>query len=196
MSLSQSNLLAKLLAAARFTVQNPRSGARMVMNFDLPIAARWAALALMAVASSLLTIASMALSPFAEDPAVQLVTGNPIVLAIFEMAVLALAVVLMHRVGRQAGGQGSFDEALILMVWLQTMLMILQLLQLAAQLILPPLADIIGLLGMGLFLWLLVNFVAELHGFRSLLLVFGGIIATGFAISLLAAVLLIAVVGV
>ena len=34
-----------------------------------------------------------------------------------------------------------------------------------------------GSSGLVLFLWLLTNFVAELHGFRSLLAVFGGIVA-------------------
>jgi Na+/H+-dicarboxylate symporter len=57
--------------------------------------------------------------------------------------------------------------------------------------VLPPVGAIVNLAGFVIFLWLLTNFIAELHGFRSLLAVFGGIIfgmvllAFGLAVVLL-----------
>ncbi|NCM97616.1 MAG: YIP1 family protein, partial [Rhodobacterales bacterium] len=73
---------------------------------------------------------------------------------------------------------GRFDEALILVVWLQFVLLGLQAVQLVAYAVAPLLADLIGLATVALFFWLLTNFVAELHGFKSLGLVFVGVLAT------------------
>jgi hypothetical protein len=47
------------------------------------------------------------------------------------------------------------------------------------------LADILGLLGLVLFFWLLTNFVAELHGFKSLALTFIAILITVFTAAIL-----------
>ena len=60
------------------------------------------------------------------------------------------------------------------MIWLQFIMALLQAVQLVAVLILPLLAALLGLVGLGLFFWLLTGFVAELHGFRSPMQVFAG----------------------
>jgi hypothetical protein len=93
------------------------------------------------------------------------------------------------------GGTGTFPDALILMVWLQFILLCVQLVQVLAGVMLPVLADLIGLAGLGLLLWLLTNFVAELHGFRSLIAVFAGLVAGAFAFTFVAAFLLTLVLG-
>jgi hypothetical protein len=55
-----------------------------------------------------------------------------------------------------------------------------QVIQLAAMLVVPPVAGLITILAMGLFFWLLVNFIATLHGFSSLGLIFVMTILTAF----------------
>ncbi|NJR43059.1 MAG: hypothetical protein HC767_10775 [Akkermansiaceae bacterium] len=77
------------------------------------------------------------------------------------------------------------NDALLVVVWLQVLMLGLQLLQVLLLLISPVLAAVVGLAGIVLFLWLLTNFVAELHGFQSLLAVFGAIVLTGFAVAFL-----------
>ena len=64
------------------------------------------------------------------------------------------------------GGTGRFEEALTLVVWLQFIFICVQILQLLAVLVVPPVAGLITLLAVGLFFWLLVNFrghAARLH---------------------------------
>ena len=61
---------------------------------------------------------------------------------------------------------------LLLMAWLQFILLCLQVLQLVTQVLLPPLSELLGLVGLALFFWLLTNFIAELHGFGSLVKTF------------------------
>jgi hypothetical protein len=93
------------------------------------------------------------------------------------------------------GGRGSFADTLIVMVWLQTIMLAVQLAQLVVQILLPPASGLVSLAGLGVFLWLLTNFVAELHRFRSLPAVFGGIVVGGILLAFLLAVLLLLLVG-
>lgn len=181
--------LANLLSLARFTVQNPREGARMVMRANLPIGARWVALALMAVASAMLAHLSFALTPPEVRAMMEGAMFSPLWSAAVQAAAMVFAVYSIHWVGRWRGGTGAFEDALILTVWLNFIMLILQVLQIATQVLLPPVSVIVGYLSVGVFLWLLSNFVAELHGFRSVLMTLFGILLTlmlfGFLLALL-----------
>ena len=105
------------------------------------------------------------------------------------------AAVLLFAVGRWRGGQGSFADSLILIVVLQLILILPQLLQLVAIVLVPPLASIIGLASVALYFWLISHFGAELHGFGSALRVFFGVIATMVAVVFLLAFLMLPFVG-
>ncbi len=84
--------------------------------------------------------------------------------------------------GKGFGGTGSFEETMLLITWLQFILVCLQVAQTLALVLLPPFAGMIGIGALVLFFWLLVNFVAVLHGFTSLGLVFVGIILSFFGV--------------
>lgn len=172
-----------ILQLARFTAQSPREGARAVMALNLPGEARWVALALVAIGAALLTSVSIALLPAEVRDLVGGDLPSPLVSAGLQMAALLLLVVTIHRVGRWRGGSGSFTDALLLVGWLQFILLCVQAMQLVTQLVMPLVSEIIGIAGIALFFWLLTNFVAELHGFRSLGRVFVGILMTMFALS-------------
>jgi hypothetical protein len=115
------------------------------------------------------------------DPISGVMLASPFRAAVLQWAFLALSVVLIHRVGRAFGGTGGFADALLIVVWLQCLTLVLQVVQLVANLLSPALAGIIGLAGFGLFLWLMTNFIAELHGFRSRGLVFVMMLLSAFA---------------
>lgn len=187
--------MADLLGLARDTLRDPRGGARMVMAQDLPQPARWWALAVMAIGSALLTHASLALLPPADQAIMAPIMSSPIRTAILQGMILLATVHGVHWLGRWRGGQGRFEDALILVVWLQFILLGLQVLQLIAEVLVPPLAGLIGIAGVVLFFWLLTHFVAELHGFRSLGLVFAGVLLAMFSVGLLIGLLLISLAG-
>lgn len=182
--------LSALLALARFTVANPRGGARFVLGLNLPLAARWTALALNAVLAAVFTHLSIALMPAAQREELAQVIGSPIQMAVLQGFVMVALVAAITLIGRMRGGRGSFADAIVLMAWLQFILLGLQMVQLALQLVVPLLADLVGLAGLGLFVWLLTNFTAELHGFRSLGLVFLGMLVSLLALTLGIVVLL------
>lgn len=187
--------LSHLLSLARFTLQSPREGARMVMSANVPTSARWAALALMAIGSAVLAHLSFGLMPAEMRDQMGAAMRNPFGTAIFQAFLMVASVFVAHWVGQRFGGKGSFDDALILMVWLQFILLILQALQIVVQIAIPPLADLVGIASIAIFMWLISNFVAELHGFQSVGRTFLGVILTLFAISLLLAFLLLPMVN-
>lgn len=168
--------LAGLLTAARNTVADPRAAARWLIGLDLPLNVAMTALVLVAVLSTLLAHLSFAMMPAAMREGFEGVMANPIGFAIVQVTGAVLGAVTIHRVGRWRGGYGSLPQAATLLAWLQFVLLIVQVGQILSEIILPPLAVILGYVGLGLFFWLLVNFVMELHGFRSAFATFFGIL--------------------
>lgn len=189
--------LSHLFSMARFTVQKPREGARMVMQADVPTGARWVALALTAVLSALLAHISFSLLPADELATVPESALSPIVTAVIQAVIMVLSVVLIHWVGKLFKGTGSFDDGLILLVWLQFIVLFLQVLQILVQIAFPSVfSNVIGILSLVLFLWLLINFIAELHGFRSVLLTAVGFMGALFIFAFILALLVFPMLGV
>jgi hypothetical protein len=69
------------------------------------------------------------------------------------------------------------------MIWLQFFMLLAQAILVAVAIIAPTLAGLLNTASYVYFIWLMVNFIAVLHGFRSLWAVFAGLIATMFALS-------------
>ena len=165
--------LGSLLRLARDTVSNPREGAATVLSFAPRRQALWLMFALVVVASLMMgeIVALVTVLP-ADGPMTGPFVQSPMALGLIQAAFLFLMIHAIYHVGRFFGGTGSLEEAALLVIWLQFIFICVQVIQIAAMLLLPPLAGIITILAVGLFFWLLVNFIAVLHGFTSLGLVF------------------------
>jgi hypothetical protein len=185
-----------LIQTGRLTLKNPRGGARMVMNWPLSMGELWLVLGLMAVLSSLLAEFLVAQASEGIDPLTAAMMASPLGYAAFQFAGLAVLTALIHAIGRRFGGTGSFAQALAVMGWLQAILIVLQVAQILAFILVPPLAAIISLISLVLFLWLLTSFTAELHGFVSLGKTFLGIIASFLGMSFILSLFLVLVLGV
>jgi hypothetical protein len=187
--------LPTLLRMARDSVQNPRAGARQMMRLNPPMPARWIALALMAVLSAVFTHVSLATMPLADPAGMEGVIATPIRTALLQVVVLLVLVQAVYRLGRWQGGRGSFADAMLLVCWLQFILLCLQGAQILLLVLLPPAGELLGLIALVLFLWLLTGFVAELHGFRSMGMTFLGILLTLLGVAMLLSLLLAALFG-
>lgn len=175
--------LGPLLRLARDTVSNPREGAETILSLGLPRQALWLAFALVIVLSMLLGDLLYVLADVSQDgPLTGPIAGAPVIMGLLQAAFLVLMTHAMTHIGRFFGGTGQFDEALVLVVWLQFIFICVQIVQLVAVLVIPPVAGVISILALGLFFWLLVNFIATLHGFASLGKVFGMTILSAVAI--------------
>lgn len=172
--------LNNLVAMAWRSVKNPREGAAEVLALGIPREALWPALALVVVLSILL--ANVAALLFAGDAAAAMPVG-PAATGFIQLALLVVMVFAVFWIGRAMGGTGSFEESVLIVAWLQFIMVCLQVVQAGILVVSTSVAEIFGLLGVLLFLWLLTNFVAVLHGFSSLFQVFVMILISAFGIA-------------
>lgn len=185
--------LAGLLGLARLSVAEPRRAARFLIASDLPMQARWLALATVVVVSVLLAQATMmlvgAIPVDGEAPlSAALTTG------LVQAGVMLVISGGIARVGQALGGRGQFPDALLLVVWAEVTLLLLQLAQLVLGLAIPLLADLLLVAGMVIFFWQLTQFTMELHGFKSPVKVFFALLA-GFFLAGLVMLTLLGMVG-
>ena len=182
-------------ALTRQTLRNPEQAARWLIDQGWPMQVRWMALVLAVSLSGLLAYASTLLFPLPADEGAVVfsISRQPLVLAGMQLVAIVVGAGLMAGVGRMFGGHGRFEDALLLTVWIEVMLLIVQLAQIVLSLALPALAGILGIIAVALFLWLTVQFTKALHGFTSgpkvLLVMFGTLLVMGFVLSFFMAAL-------
>ena len=150
------------------TIRAPRAAARRIIALDLPTEARWTGLLLVAVLALLETRLAVVMMPGYDAGPIFGVVANPWYGIPVQVLSLLLIAGCMAVVGRIFGGTGNFLDALVLVIWLEFLLTLAQALQLLALLIFPPLGALIAFAALGLFLWLLAQFTAALHGFKDL----------------------------
>lgn len=170
----------------RQTLQDPRGAARRLIALDLEPALVWAAFGAVVAVSAVLGWLSIAATPVATGGVVPAAQITPLSIAGVQAGSLLTLAVLATLGGRLFGGQGNFLQALTLAAWLEFLLILLQIVQLVVMVIFPFSSMLIGILGMVAFLWLLTNFVAELHGFASLGKTFLGVVAGFFVAGIVA----------
>jgi hypothetical protein len=180
----------------RATLFNPRAAAARLKALDLPVQTGWTAMLLVSVASAFLGFIGFMASPAQGDPGVAAMFGSPLRTALIQFSVLALTGFLAYWVGRRFGGTGTLAQALVLVAWVQVPPIALQIVQLVVMVLAPGLAPLVGIVGFALYAVLLTLFVAELHGFRSGVAVFFGILVVGFLVALVAAFLFAILIGV
>lgn len=188
-------LAARLAALTGLSLQDPRQAARDLLSAQVPVGAAAAGLVLVAILSTLMTFVQVLRDPEPLPPFLALMVASPLRLALSEVALTCLSVVLIHRVGRGFGGQGSLADALRVTVWVEGIMLAPQALQLGLGLVSADLAGIVGLASLGLYIWLITSFIAVLHGFSSRPMVFLGMMATSLATGIVIALAMLALLG-
>lgn len=186
---------ADLQSLFALTLTNPRAAARAVMDLRLTEGNGWTALLLAAVLTAVLGFVGQIFMPGEVPEPFGTLMSSPWRMAVMQVISLLATAVLAWAVGRRFGGQGSLGGSLALISWVQVPMIALQVAQIVVSLLLPPLAPLLGIAAFVLYIVLLTLFVAELHGFRSAILVFGGIVATSLLAALPVAILLLAIFG-
>lgn len=172
------------------TVFAPREVARELLAWNPPDAARWIGLLLVAVVSvmlgtlgeGMLTVLSRGQIPF---------DNMAFTLGPLQVAIPLIIAFQMAFMGRRFGGQGNFRDALLLTVWMQGVLTLLQAVQVVVMIFFPMTAMFaLTAVTIALLLYLLTNFTAALHGFENIVATAMGVIVTGFFTVLLCALIL------
>ncbi|MCL4676639.1 MAG: YIP1 family protein [Pararhodobacter sp.] len=171
-----------LLALVRLTVADPVEGGRAVLALNPPVLLRWMLLA----AAILVSVVLIYLLPVLTGQAGDM--PSPFAFAAGQGVLNGVVVALVAYAGRAFGGTGSFDDALLLMAWLQSVTVALLVLQLAVLVLIPALNLPVTLASIVISVWMLVGFVCALHGFQSRIMVLvGGVMVftiTAFVLSL------------
>ncbi len=188
-------LFDQILGLARQSLEDPRAGARSLLALGVPLPARTAGLLLMAVSSALLMHLGFLLMPATDDPTAQFMMQSPLRTAVIQWLVLVVSVFLIYRIGQALGGKGSLSDTLLVVVWLQVIMLGVQLVQLLSLIIAPPLAGMVNLAGLALFFWLISSFIAVLHGFASRWRVLAGIVGASFAVAVVLVMVLSLIFG-
>ena len=191
--------LRSIFELARFSVLSPRAAARRLMDMNLPNNARWILFCLSVIASALASYAGFQLLPPDAQVFWESAMSRPLQNVVIQAAFWLLTVLGLHRLGRWGARQGSFADTLLLVSWWQIVFFGLQAAQILALLIVPIIGDLMGLVSLVLVLWLLTQFVIELHGFqyfwRVLPGVIGAFLLAGMALILILAVLVFVFTG-
>ena len=186
-------MLKELAKLMRASVRDPVGSVPVILALGIPREARWIGLAAVVALSGLASAIVMMLygtpSSEAADAAWVSMTGSPIRMTVIQgLGILFVAGATTH-IGRIFGGKGQFIDALLLVVWVEAVLLVIQYVQLALWLfafpILPPavtvlVSSLMGLLSLVVLFWMLVGFVKGLHGFTSTPAVILGMVATMF----------------
>ncbi|KPQ06155.1 MAG: Yip1 domain membrane protein [Rhodobacteraceae bacterium HLUCCA12] len=174
-----------ITALVRLSVTEPEKGAQAVMALDPPLPARWM---LMVFAVTLGVVLAYLLPVIAgQGPDLP----SPFAAAMLQGGMNLVAVFLITGVGRLFGGTGRFEDALLLVGWLQLLMAGVQLVQLLVLLVLPPLGSVVMVAAVALFFWLLSGFIRALHGFQSRFVVLLGTLGTLFVAAFVMSVILI-----
>ncbi len=179
-----------LVGAVLRTIARPQDEAETVMAENLSPGALWTMLTIVVAISVVLGQGSLLLT----DPSGGILTNpylaNPLLMFVVQMAILVVMIFATYHIGQWMGGMGGFAPTIAVVTWLQFVLVCVQVVQTAAMFLLPPLADLLGIAGLVLFLWLFTNFVAVLHGFQSLGLVFVMILMSAFGVTFVISLIL------
>lgn len=163
------------------TVVEPRKVAREVQAVDLPRNVLWETLGLLLVASTFLTVLSGILFPV-DAAEVGPLLSNPMMMSIAQASISVLTVFGIYWVGRAAGGEGTFDAALLTVIWVQFAQLILELGVIFLAVFAPGMSLLLSAMAAVFSFWIFSHFIAEMHGFTSAALVFAGILVTGVLI--------------
>ena len=169
------------------TLRDPRAGARWAIGLGIGRRQAWELLfAVILVSVVLAGVLSITLGGSVEGSGLLGPFGLTVAQAIF----LWLLIQLIDKVGRSLGGKGTLSQAIVLVAWMQIVLLVVQVAVLILLQVLPLGSGLVSVIGFVAFFWLLTNFVAELHGFKSRPLIFLAVLAGLFAIAMMASIVL------
>lgn len=169
------------------SVRDPARAAQLLMAMALPRQALWLGLGLAAVLNTLLFSVSNLAFP-GPGPLPGLFEG-PVTYLVLVGGGLLATVVAVHRVGLLMGGRGSFDQVLVLMVWMQALRVLVQAAALLLMLSIPLLSAIL-VMGASLYgVFIFLHFINQAHGLGSLgraaMVLVGSVLAIAVVLALL-----------
>ena len=178
-----------LTSLATLTLRAPREAARAILAAGIDRARHFEIFLLVITLSGALGQLTIIVLPLPEPPeGTPQITG--LTIAALVGASILLLTFLMYLGGRMFGGTGDVRDALLLVLWAQFLMTVLQAAELLIAVVIPGAGGALALVALVFLLWLLTNFTAELHGFDSLARTFVGLVAAMFGLSIVMSIAL------
>jgi hypothetical protein len=171
-------MLAELIKLVISTIKDPKSVAVKIMTVTFPDKVLWALVVLVVIISVLLSELANWLLSFGSFRQGFVLFNSPFLATSVLSLMMIIMIFLTFYIGKFFGGIGKLNNTIILVVWLQSTMIALQIVQLILIPLLPNIAMILGLISGGVFFWVYTNFVLVLHGFQSVGKVFFGVIGS------------------
>jgi len=176
-------MLSTIKGLVRMTLSNPRAAVAVLLRIALGQGVLLQLASIVVVLGVAESYVYSVVSPVPGNPLIDGLMGNPVLLAVVQFMGLMLSVLAIYLVGRAFGGTGTFEQSLLISIWLQFYMLIVQTGLIVIALLSSGLAQALDSAAFVYMIWLLVNFIAILHGFTSLWKVFAGLVATSLAAS-------------
>ena len=165
-----------LVQLAQNSLRDPALAVRQLQSLNLPMQARWMALAIVVALSAILGTLAMQIFPQLAEGSLGIPVLSPLARVVLQTGGMVLTALLIANVGRAFGGQGDFADALLIVIWLEFLLLIAQAAQVVLMLVFPFFGSILGIAALVVIAWLSVQMIKALHGFSSAFMVFVGLI--------------------
>lgn len=175
------------------SVTDPASAAQVLLRLNPGRDVLWLGLALAVVLNTMLYALSQLIPGYSQTPMPGMpssaigyggIVGGGLILTIFAV----------YRVGRMMGGQGSFDDVMILMVWMQFLRVAAQFAALVLALTVPFLSVLLVFVATIIGVFIFLHFINQAHRLGSLWNAAGVLIASVFAMAI-ALIILLSLVG-
>lgn len=172
-------MIAQLLKMVHKSVEAPKAGAEMVLAARPGRETLWMILVLVVALSVILAqIMAFIVPTPVEAQQIMPFRSSPIMFALVMWGLLVLMVFCTHYIGQMFGGEGVFEDSLAIVIWLQTILLVFQAVQIVLAVVSAVFAALFGLVLGVLSIWIFANFVAVVHGFQNVGMVVFGMIAS------------------
>ena len=185
--------LRELIPLGVRSLRDPRGASRALLGLGLPVQHYWTAFLAVTVLATFLVQAVLYLAPppetvvLADGTEVPLAPPNALqTLALIGGGLLLLAG-LLHLGAKAFGGTGRFAEMVLAMVWLQAVMIGLNVASIP--LLLAGLGGVVEIVLFAALFWMLGGFTAGIHGFdsagKAVMAIVGGLFALALALSIL-----------
>lgn len=171
--------LQSLVPLARQAITQPREAATTLLSMGVPREALWPGFFLMVILSILLTSIGRG-----QDLEIVAGTPSPLIMALLTAVISVASVLAVWKVGQFLGGTGTFEEALLLTIFMQAILFVAQVIELLLAILVPPVGMVFSLVLIIMAVWINVNFIAALHGFSSLMKSLGVLLLASLGVAI------------
>lgn len=151
---------------AILSIKDPAAAARLLTSIPVPREALWTGLALVAVLNALLFALSNVLVPTPTPMPGMLAV--PLVYCALVAGGLVLTIYALFWIGRAMGGQGTLDEMMVVIIWLQALRIVAQIAVLLLLVTIPSLSVLL-VFAVSLYgLYMLLHFINQAHQLDSM----------------------------